>query len=79
MTGTGLTAMASAREMHPELALDAINFDLDQPNLIRKVPETNHPLMLATCEYFHTSLLQLDRPVIKDCSMIRFFYNIYLH
>jgi mannose-6-phosphate isomerase len=62
-----------AREMHTELAVDAINFDLDQPNLIRKAPVTNHPVMLATCEYFHTSLFQIDRPVIKDCSMIDSF------
>jgi len=62
-----------AREMHSELAVDAINFDLDQPNLIRKAPETNRPVMLATCEYFHTNLLKLDRPVIKDCSMIDSF------
>jgi mannose-6-phosphate isomerase len=61
------------REIHTELAVDAINFDLDRPNLIRKVPETNHPVMLATCEYFHTSLLQLDKPVIKDCSLIDSF------
>jgi mannose-6-phosphate isomerase len=60
-------------DMHAELAIDAINFDLDQPNLIRKAPETNNPVTLATCEYFHTSLLQLDRPVIKDCSMIDSF------
>jgi len=57
------------REMHTELALDAINFGLDQPNLIRKAPEINHPVTLASCDYFHTSLLQLDRPVIKDNSL----------
>jgi mannose-6-phosphate isomerase len=57
------------REMHTELALDAINFDLDQPNLIRKDPVTNHPVMLASCDYFHTSLLQIDSPVIKDYSL----------
>ena len=58
-----------AREMHIDLALDAINFDLDQPNLIRKDPETNHPVTLASCDYFHTSLIRIDRPVIKDYSM----------
>jgi len=62
-----------AREMHTELAVDAINFDLDQTNLIRKAPETNRPVMLATCNYFHTSLLRLDKPVIRDCSMIDSF------
>jgi mannose-6-phosphate isomerase len=58
-----------SREMHNDLALDAINFDLDQPNLIKKPPVTNQSVTLATCAYFHTNLLQLDRPVIKDYSL----------
>lgn len=57
------------REIHTSLALDAIDFDLDSPNLIRKTPETNRPVMLAGCEYFHTNLLRFDRPVIKDYSL----------
>jgi mannose-6-phosphate isomerase len=62
-------ASGKPREMHTGLALDAIDFDLDTTNLIRKEPEMNHSVMLADCEYFHTSLLQLDRPVIKDYSL----------
>jgi len=57
------------REMHTDLALDAIDFDLDRTNLIRKPAEMNHTVMLADCKYFHTGLLQLDRPVIKDFSL----------
>lgn len=62
-------ASGKPREMHTDLALDAIDFDIDTTNLIRKEPEMNHSVMLADCEYFHTSLLQLDRPVIKDYSL----------
>lgn len=57
------------REMHTDLALDAINFDLDKSNLIRIPAELNQTVVLAECEYFHTSLIQFDRPVIKDYSL----------
>jgi len=57
------------REMHTELALDAINFDLADTGLIRKEPVTNQPVTLAECRYFHTNLLEIDRPVIKDYSL----------
>ena len=57
------------REMHTELALDAIDFDRDDTGLIRITPEINQAVMLAECEYFRTSLLQFDRPLIKDLSL----------
>jgi mannose-6-phosphate isomerase len=62
-------ASGKPREMHTELALDAINFDLDKSNLIRIPAELNQTVVLAECEYFHTSLIQFDRPVIKDYSL----------
>ena len=57
------------REMHTELALDAIDFDRDDAGLIRIAPETNQAVMLAECGYFRASLLQFDRPLIKDVSL----------
>lgn len=57
------------REMHTELALDAINFELDQTGLLKIEPSLNHSVKLASCRYFYTSLLQIDRPVIKDFSL----------
>lgn len=57
------------REMHTELALDAINFDLDTNGLIRETPEVNRPLKLADCRYFHTSIIRINVPVIKDYSL----------
>ena len=62
-------ASGKRRELHTELALDAINFNLDETGLIREIPETNRPLKLAECRYFHTNLLRLDAPVIKDYSL----------
>lgn len=57
------------REMHTAMALDAIDFSLDSNNLVKKAPQINHPVMLAECPWFRTSLLQIDRPVIKDYSL----------
>jgi mannose-6-phosphate isomerase len=62
-------ASGRSREMHTELALDAINFDLDRSNLITTPAELNQTVLLAECDYFHTSLIQFDRPVIKDYSL----------
>jgi len=66
-------ASGKRREMHTELALDAINFDLDTTGLIRETPEVNRPLKLADCRYFHTSLIRINVPVIKDYSLIDSF------
>jgi mannose-6-phosphate isomerase len=57
------------REMHTSLALDAINFSFDSTNLIRTVPELNRTVLLAESQYFHTSLITFDRPIIKDYSL----------
>jgi len=62
-------ASGKPREMHTDLALDAINFDLDKSNLIRIPAELNHTVMLAGCKYFQTSLIKFDTPVIKDYSL----------
>ncbi len=58
-----------SREMHSELALDAINFDMADTGLIRKEPVLNQSVTLAECSYFHTRLLKIDSPVIKDYSL----------
>jgi mannose-6-phosphate isomerase len=57
------------REMHTALALDAIDFNLDSNNLIRKEPAINTTVPLAESRWFHTSLIRLDRPIIKDYSL----------
>ena len=62
-------AAGKPREMHTTMALDAINFGLDTAGLIRKTPETNKTVLLAECQWFRTSLIEFDRPVIKDYSL----------
>ncbi len=58
-----------ARELHTELALDAINFDLTDTGKIRKEPEINESVVLAECDYFKTLQINLDTPLIKDYSL----------
>jgi len=70
-------AAGKPREMHTSLALDAINYGLDSTNLIKKLPEINRTVMIAESPWFHTSLLQFDRPVIKDFSLTDSF-TIYI-
>jgi mannose-6-phosphate isomerase len=62
-------ASGQPREMHTALALDAINFDLDTSNLIRKEPELNKTVLLAESNYFRTSVIRFDSPIIKDYSL----------
>ncbi len=70
-------ASGKPREMHTALALDAINFNLDTNNLIRKEPELNRTVLLAESPYFRTGLIRFDSPIIKDYSLTDSFV-IYL-
>lgn len=62
-------ASGNPREMHTALALDAINFNIDSNNLIRKEPVLNKTVLLAESQYFRTSLIMFDSPIIKDYSL----------
>ena len=61
------------RELHTELALDAIDFKhYDQ----YKTPYTkaiNKTVQLASCRYFTTNVINLTKPVIKDYNLIDSF------
>lgn len=70
-------ASGKPREMHTALALDAINFNLDTNNLIRKESELNRTVLLAESPYFRTGLIRFDSPIIKDYSLTDSFV-IYL-
>lgn len=62
-------ASGRPREMHTSLALDAINFSIDSNNLTRPESELNRTVLLAESQYFQTSLITFDRPIIKDYSL----------
>jgi mannose-6-phosphate isomerase len=56
----------SKRELHTELALDAIDFSASGEAKIRIVPELNEKGNLVSCEFFHTNLLRFNKPLRQD-------------
>ncbi len=62
-------AAGRSRELHTELALDAIDFSMDGNHLIKREPVLNSTVLLAECPYFRTSLIRFDRPIIKDYTL----------
>lgn len=48
------------RELHTELALDAIDFSEGGKYLIKMDPETNESVNLVHCDYFDTNLLKVS-------------------
>jgi mannose-6-phosphate isomerase len=54
------------RELHTDLALDAIDFSASGPNKIRKVPELNRPENLVSCEFFNANILHFNKTVNKE-------------
>jgi mannose-6-phosphate isomerase len=58
------------RELHTELALDAIDFGASGKNKIRIEADLNKSVNLVSCEYFNTDLLWLSKSVRKE------YYNI---
>lgn len=66
-----------ARELHTELALDAINFKHHKEGRTSYQPRANEPVELAKCDYFTTNLLELSGEVERDFGQIDSFV-IYL-
>jgi mannose-6-phosphate isomerase len=61
------------RELHTDLALEAIDFKAAGKSKIRKEPVVNESVNLVTCEFFTTNILLLDKPVGKDYNSIDSF------
>src|SRR5664279_2283547 len=61
------------RELHTELALDAIDFNQAGENKIRTRPELNNSLNLVNCEFFNTNLLYFNKPIDKEYYFIDSF------
>ncbi len=61
-------AKGNTRELHTELAKDAINFNADDGGKIKYQPAENLPVALASCPYFTTNLIQANAPVSRDHS-----------
>ncbi len=63
----------NSRELHTDLALDAINFEGKKEFRREFKPVLNEPLNLAECEYFTTNVLVFDTKIEKDYSEIDSF------
>ncbi len=61
------------RELHTELALDAIDYKHYPAYRNIYEPKLNQPVNLARCEYFTTNLLEFDIPVSRDYAAIDSF------
>ncbi len=61
------------RELHTELALDAINFDEKEQFKTHPVIAKNRPVSIQKSEYFTVNLLDLDRKLEQDFNDIDSF------
>ena len=61
------------RELHIDLALDAIDFTATGKNKIRKDPVLNKTENLVSCEFFNTNVIRFDSPVKKEYFLIDSF------
>lgn len=70
-------ADGNKRELHTELAKDAIDFEVHNDYKTSYTPEVNNPVQLASCEYFTTNLLSIDIAMSRDLSK-RDSFTIYI-
>lgn len=54
------------RELHTDLALEAIDFSVNGKSKLRKIPEMNISENLVSCEFFHTNLIKFNRSLTKE-------------
>jgi mannose-6-phosphate isomerase len=62
------------RELHTDLALDAIDFSASGHSKIRKIPEPNNYENLVKCEFFNTNILRFDKPFKREY----YFYDSFV-
>ncbi len=61
------------RELHVELAMDAIDFNATGSSIIRKAPLPDTTVNLVSCKYFVTNIIHLTGILKKDYSLIDSF------
>jgi mannose-6-phosphate isomerase len=58
---------SAKRELHLDLALDAIDFsETEKRKKIKKEPKLNETQNLVNCDYFNTNLLLFNKRIIKE-------------
>lgn len=66
-------ANGNYRELHTELAKDAIDYRLQESYKTEYAPTPNHPVHLVSCPYFTTNLMELNKPINRDYSLLDSF------
>ncbi|MEI8112274.1 MAG: type I phosphomannose isomerase catalytic subunit [Bacteroidia bacterium] len=66
-------AKGNLRELHTELALDAIDWELYPEYKTNYQPKLNESVGLVKCKYFTTNLLELNQSVEKDYNKLDSF------
>ncbi|MGE5419496.1 MAG: type I phosphomannose isomerase catalytic subunit [Chloroflexota bacterium] len=61
------------RELHTDLALDAIDFNEAGKSKIVTKPEFNKPENLVDCEFFNTNLIKLNKPLKREYYLLDSF------
>jgi mannose-6-phosphate isomerase len=62
-----------SRDLHIDLAIDAIDFNAAGKNKIEKKPEPDKTENIVSCPYFHTNLLQFGSLIRKDYNILDSF------
>lgn len=70
-------ASGKGRELHTELAIDAINFDSKQDYNITVTPTANKAVKMQECPYFASNVIEIDGTLERDYTKIDSF-NIYM-
>jgi mannose-6-phosphate isomerase len=65
--------MGNPRELHTELALGAIDYTLSPEYKTNYQAKLNSSVELASCKYFTTNVLELNKPVEKDYNNVDSF------
>lgn len=66
-------ANGNGRELHTELAKDAIDYELSPDYRTHYTRKNNEAVELVSCPYFTTNLLEYDKAFLRDCSDIDSF------
>ena len=66
-------AQGNGRELHTELAKDAIDYTLYPDYRTSYTPKRNESVSLASCKYFTTNLLELDNELNRDFTSLDSF------
>jgi len=59
-------AQGNGRELHTDLAKDAIDYNLYPDYKTSYEKKSDFPVALASCPYFETNLLELNNPIQRD-------------